>query len=1006
MSTKFSQFSTNNILLRILEHMSYIKLCAKYSSHQYTYSNIIINNLIFNRPCNALSKYKDFIILNGKKEFVHRFYSIKELFERLKKICDFYDLYTKIFPNYIILNESKYIYKNIRKKQKMIDAVNKLKYEKNFIKEYEIHNNCFDNEVFKGPLFTEEVEYEIAKDNMINNSNYINNENKGDSLFNQSLYIYLKNENNGINNKDKKEIEIKPNISIESFIANNESNLSLYNIMDILNENKIYVNDLRFLIDNKENININNKGSINKNSQIENNNQIKKSEAIKEIFIKSNKIKEMSDDLNKLKNNNSKNEDDSSNKNINNQKFPSISGNRKNKKTTNKDIKNNKDNKDNKDNNKDMSNINDKSENISKDIKRNSKKIIHQVNNNSKKVISTEKSNNNYYRNKAKKLKEKLLFLNNNTNEYSHLQILPRMETINYNNQNLLTKINQNANQNEKIINRNNTKEKNISKNNTLTINKITNIKKHIRYKHISQDLYSNYTSNNNKSKEKENNSVKKNNFNFYKNISTKLDKTNPKIKNEIINSRSTIGINKATNSNKDLNNIKQFKKSNIINNQIIIQNNNNYFLTENNNPNLITGTNKINYDTDDYDTEREKLLTYLVEIKTDKGNKNNKDINMNNLRFSNINTETSNKININNSQKIKKIKNGKYLEDLIKKHKTEKKFKKNYKYYFNHINNSTNLNYPIIKYNTIRKIHYYKRNNSNFTEKLINSINSISKIKKYNSNCSLKTEEYISPNKNLMKTINCYSHIENKSKSKNAINNISNNRNRKNKILSKIKTSTKNLKYNKNYLQVSDFVASDSTRNILSQRLRKKRTINKNEILIIDNNNKNLTINKIDSYKNKRQNTEFKFKTSLTKNKFSSCDFDSIKYGNNNFSKGLLDRINNIKSKINEGIYKNNQSNIIKRKNNLNYLTNKLTNITNNYSTNDKIYEYKEKKNIKNLKAQKIYENKMLYNDNKENIQSNLIKVNKTRYFGSTKSQLYINTDIVYNRYNNTVCS
>ncbi len=232
---------------------------------------------------------------------------------------------------------------------------------------------------------------------------------------------------------------------------------------------------------------------------------------------------------------------------------------------------NNDNNKDNKDNNKDMSNINDKSENISKDIKRNSKKIIHQVNNNSKKVISTEKSNNNYYRNKAKKLKEKLLFLNNNTNEYSHLQILPRMETINYNNQNLLTKINQNANQNEKIINRNNTKEKNISKNNTLTINKITNIKKHIRYKHISQDLYSNYTSNNNKSKEKENNSVKKNNFNFYKNISTKLDKTNPKIKNEIINSRSTIGINKATNSNKDLNNIKQFKKSNIINNQIII---------------------------------------------------------------------------------------------------------------------------------------------------------------------------------------------------------------------------------------------------------------------------------------------------------------------------------------------------------------------------------------------------------------------------------------------------
>ena len=109
----------------------------------------------------------------------------------------------------------------------------------------------------------------------------------------------------------------------------------------------------------------------------------------------------------------------------------------------------------------------------------------------------------------------------------------------------------------------------------------------------------------------------------------------------------------------------------------------------------------------------------------------------------------------------------------------------------------------------------------------------------------------------------------------------------------------------------------------------------------------------------------------------------------------------NNIKSKINEGIYKNNQSNILKKRNNKNILTNR---INNDINSSYKINELKEK-NIKNMKSQKIYENKIEFNNNKENIniQSQLIKVNKTRYFGNTKSQIYINTDIVDNRYNNT---
>ena len=39
----------------------------------------------------------------------------------MPKICDYYLKASQIFPNYFCIEENKYIYKNIRKKQKLID---------------------------------------------------------------------------------------------------------------------------------------------------------------------------------------------------------------------------------------------------------------------------------------------------------------------------------------------------------------------------------------------------------------------------------------------------------------------------------------------------------------------------------------------------------------------------------------------------------------------------------------------------------------------------------------------------------------------------------------------------------------------------------------------------------------------------------------------------------------------------------------------------------------------
>ena len=98
-------------------------------SKDYDYIYINTTYLIFNEKCRIVSRFKDYLIFDDTTEFLRRFYSKKELNPRLSKIYNFYETYCKIFPNYMILPESFYLYRNIRKKQKMIDAFNEIRRE-------------------------------------------------------------------------------------------------------------------------------------------------------------------------------------------------------------------------------------------------------------------------------------------------------------------------------------------------------------------------------------------------------------------------------------------------------------------------------------------------------------------------------------------------------------------------------------------------------------------------------------------------------------------------------------------------------------------------------------------------------------------------------------------------------------------------------------------------------------------------------------------------------------
>ena len=126
---KISQSS--KIIFRVLRQQAYIKLFKKYTSGDFSYNKILANNLVFNDSCRIVARFKDYLILDDNTEFIRRFYFNDESHPRLNRILNFYETYSKIFPNYMILKESKYLYRNIRKKQKMIDAVNEIKRKKN-----------------------------------------------------------------------------------------------------------------------------------------------------------------------------------------------------------------------------------------------------------------------------------------------------------------------------------------------------------------------------------------------------------------------------------------------------------------------------------------------------------------------------------------------------------------------------------------------------------------------------------------------------------------------------------------------------------------------------------------------------------------------------------------------------------------------------------------------------------------------------------------------------------
>jgi hypothetical protein len=55
-----------------------------------------------------VSVFKDYLIYDDVSEFLKRFYANSEAFGRLPKIFEFYERYSKVFPNYCTIHVQKY----------------------------------------------------------------------------------------------------------------------------------------------------------------------------------------------------------------------------------------------------------------------------------------------------------------------------------------------------------------------------------------------------------------------------------------------------------------------------------------------------------------------------------------------------------------------------------------------------------------------------------------------------------------------------------------------------------------------------------------------------------------------------------------------------------------------------------------------------------------------------------------------------------------------------------
>ena len=232
------------------------KLANKYNRKPEYYYRKITNEIIDNESSHLVALFKEYLIYGDYSEFLQGYFHIKDIFKFLPLIFDYYHSSTVIFPNYVALLEKKYIYKNIQKKQQIIniqqeqEEIDKKIEKRKKEKEKKLNNN---NEIMnlesesesKSDVLTPHVLNSIL--NQTNTSNNkklfgISNNNTSEDLFefiekfqNIENKIILKNKNAKYRNKHIISIYKGNNIKKEN---NKSNNTNTFNTLSTKNNTK------------------------------------------------------------------------------------------------------------------------------------------------------------------------------------------------------------------------------------------------------------------------------------------------------------------------------------------------------------------------------------------------------------------------------------------------------------------------------------------------------------------------------------------------------------------------------------------------------------------------------------------------------------------------------------------------------------------------------------------------------------------------------------------------
>ena len=180
----------------------------KYNSNNELYNKYQVQMFLENANTHLISTFKDYLFYDDLTEFFSRFYKKRESSQILGPLFEYYKKSSYIFPNYTVLNEGKYVYKNIIKKQMLIDYLEDIEFKKN-------KNNLNRNK----KEFIKSNNNEKIFDTQLYNNIIISNNSDLNLLFgiNMKPLIRLNTKNNNKNNS-KKLIENDSMISVKKLI--------------------------------------------------------------------------------------------------------------------------------------------------------------------------------------------------------------------------------------------------------------------------------------------------------------------------------------------------------------------------------------------------------------------------------------------------------------------------------------------------------------------------------------------------------------------------------------------------------------------------------------------------------------------------------------------------------------------------------------------------------------------------------------------------------------------